>query len=340
MREKKQKATKTKAPPTPPPAVAGKRPAVPKIRNMRSIAAARVVVWVILGFVLLRGLWGILFPADVERLAGELAGSIAKVQGSLIPDREAAAFAEGFAREYFTYTARRGEDYQKRLGSYCGSRLAGDICEGVILKGAAKAVYVSAVDITPYSDAQQDITVLAVTEHLVEEPVMLDGKKTLREATVIASTYLTVPVYLSPTGYLVEDMPLVTAPPPSATDYQPQEFAGTPADERVKGMAGAMLEDFFKTLYCEGQQRIDYYLTEDASRLRLREIRGSMKFVRVEALSVYKGTAADHYFGLVMLRLEDTGGTVVKQRLNITLVESGSRLYVKEIGLRSHNLKD
>lgn len=321
-------------------AAPAKHPPVPKPRDMKKIAAARLLLWLILGFVLLRGLVAILFPADVEQLAGELSGSIARVESAIIPEREAAAFAESFAREYFTYTARGNEDYQKRLEQYCGSRLAGDICEGIMLKGGATATYLSVVEVMPYSDTQQDITVLAVTEYITEEPLMVDGKETLQEVIVSASTYLTVPVYLSSSGYLVEDIPLVTSPPAAATDYQVKTFSATAADDRIKSQASTMLEDFFKTLYSEGQQRIAYYLTEDANTQRLREIKGSMQFSKLDAVELYRGSTQSSYLAVVTLRLEDRSGSPVKQRFNVTLVENGSRLYVKDINLRSHNLKE
>lgn len=318
---------------------ADKRPPEPQMRDIRQIYALRLLLWTILLFVFLRGLAAIAFPADIERLYNELSQTITAVDNRTIPMQEAIAFAESFAMEFFTYKAGGGEDYKKRMGSYCNSRLISDMCDGISLRGSARAVYASAIEVVPYSDTQQDITVLVVTDYTTEQPTMVDGREELQQVMVAATAYLTVPVYLSPSGYLVEDMPMITAPPPIATDYELREFTGIACDDQTKQQVSIMLGDFFQTLYSEGQQRIDYYLTDDANKQHLREIQGTMRFSRVEAVSVYNGAIPGDYLAIVLLRLEDISGTPVKQRMNVSLSSSGSRLYVRDINLRSHNIK-
>lgn len=345
VKEKTKKPVKTAKPQKPP-----KQPKKPKPlkrwdADRRIMEVLRFIL--VLGVVVLVGIgiWNAVKGDQTPQLRDEIRAVEQTMQTSVAIHTEAEAFAQDFIKNYLTYQMRGVDDYRKRLEQYCSSKLAGDITENLLLKDEATAEYVQALSISEYGQNQYDITVMAEVAYTnTPEPTRDPGTGTLttpETVTTRKTLYFIVPLYSDGTGgYVIEDIPRLTAPP-KATSYNLQEYSGVYADDADKAAAQQMLNDFFRTLYTEPQNKIDYYLAEGAEASKFQELMlgGSMDFVRIESLSLYKTADANEFMGIVSIKMSDTNGTEIRQRFNI-LLQKRDKFYAKDINLRTYNLKN
>lgn len=325
-----------------------KTPNPPQIRDMRRLKALRVVLYIgllgLLGF----GILSIIRGDGIPELKAELESTEISMRESISIHTEAQAFAQNFVREYLTYEGRQTEGYKKRLEQYCPVQLASDIAENIMLRDAADAVYTLAIDTAEYGKNQYDITVRAdvlYTKYQTAQSMVTTSEAAASTSKEIpldviksSTIYLIVPVWSDGEGgFAVEDMPMVTAPP-NVVDYSRQAFSGTSAADGDKAAAQQMLNDFFGALYTEPQNKIDYYLAEDANKARFTQLNSDLKFVKIENLLLYQATVPSEYTGIVTIKIVDTNGTDMRQRFNIQLVKK-EKFYAKDINLRTYNLK-
>ena len=163
----------------------------------------RVVLWLAVAFVLVRGVGVVL--AGGERGARSSGARAAAV--SSWPDDGARAFAVDFARAYLSFSPDDPDGYARRLAPFVSGELAGSVVPQFAEGGAARVVSTATV----------------------ARAVVLDGSRAL--VTVAASDaagtrYLTVPVARGAGGGLaVYDLPSFSAPParaqPAAEETQP-----------------------------------------------------------------------------------------------------------------------
>lgn len=312
--------------------------------DIRIMSALRfVLVLGVVGLVAI-GIWNIAKGDQSPQLRAEIRSVSQVAQTGIVIHTEAEAFAQDFIKTYLTYKSREVDDYRKRLEQYCMPKLAGDITENLLLRETAEAVYVQAFNISEYGPGQYDISVMAEVAYTKQpEPTRDIVTGTLVAAPAVTEKkvlYFIVPLYSDGYGgYVVEDIPRVAAPP-KAISYNYQDYTGTYADEADKAAAQQMLNDFFRTLYSDPQNKIDYYLAENADKSKFKELllNGSMDFVRIESLLLYKTAVADEFMGLVSIKISDTNGTEIRQRFNI-LLQKRDKFYAKDINLRTYNLK-
>lgn len=346
-KKKPKKQVKADKPKKPKPEKPPKPPKPPKRwdTDIRIMKVLRVCLLLFLAALVAIGIWNIAQGDQTPQLRAEIQKTAAAMQTSVVIHTEAEAFVQAFMKNYLTYQTRGIDDYRKRLEQYCPPKLAGDITENLLLKEEAGAVYVQALNTSEYGPGQYDITVMAEVAYTKKpEPTKdpITGTLTTPQAVTTQKTlYFIVPLYSDGnSGYVIEDIPRVTAPP-KAISYSPQGYTGVYADDTDKASAQQMLNDFFKTLYSEPQNKIDYYLAESADKSKFKELLldGSMDFVRIESLSLYKTAAADEFMGIVSIKISDTNGTEIRQRFNI-LLQKRDKFYAKDINLRTYNLKN
>lgn len=118
------------------------------------------------------------------------------------------------------------------------------------------------------------------------------------------------------------------------------KYAGTVADETDKMAAQQMLNDFFKTLYSEPQNKINYYLSNNANEQKFiaLNLNNSMTFQKIDSLILYKTSSPSEYTAIVSIKIADLNGTEMRQRFNMHLVKT-DKFYAKDINLRTYNLK-
>lgn len=330
-----------------------KPPKPPKSKNIRVMTYLRTVVLTLAIGIFVMGVFVIVrsftHGDGTQAMRAEINANTAAIRYDFDAQTGAKAFAQNFIKDYFTYQNRDIDEYLTRLKRYCTDRLAGEMIESVILKESANAPYVQAVDVAEYAKNQYDVTVVADVLYTKVKPVPSSSSASLESGTATTATqnettkstfYITVPVWSDGQGgFVVEDMPMLIAPG-KAAGYERQDFSGTSASEEEKIAAQQMLNDFFKTLYSETQNKIDYYLADNADKQKFAslELNGSMTFEKIENLALYKTSSTDEFIGIVSIKMVDVNGTEFRQRFNIRLIKK-DKFFAKDINTRTYNFK-
>jgi hypothetical protein len=182
-------------------------------------AAGRLVLWLVVGLLLIRGLDGMLGPAHDERppQTARLAAAPAW------PDDAARALAVEFATAYLTHTPGEDADVAaRRLSALASSDLAGELAPQFDHDAPAQDVRSTAVARTVRLDARHALITVAAT---------------LTTGAQLGTRWLTVPIaHDQADGVVVDELPSFAAAPPRAR-VSPRE------DEPLMGADRGPIED-------------------------------------------------------------------------------------------------
>lgn len=167
--------------------------------------AGRVVLWVVVLLLLVRGAAGVLARDE----PGPAASARPAVAASW-PDDEARAFAADFARAYLSYSPRHPQRYVRQLRRFVSPAAASSILPRFAQRESRQAVQSATVARTARVDGGRALVTVAATI----------------EAGGVSTEYLTVPVARDARGGLtVYDLPSFSAPPATgsaeALEFEP-----------------------------------------------------------------------------------------------------------------------
>lgn len=300
------------------------------------LRAGRILLWGMLTFLFCKGVIASLRP-DTAQEAGRMIEQFNReLQRNKTVDSEISAFAQNFAREYLTYTAREEQEYRVRLQAYMGK----NVPEAVELaSGSAQAVYVQAYRMERYSDSQWDVYIAAQVEYTTRS---LEEGQAYREEAVSGNTYLKVPVCLEETtGHMiVEDLPLFVNDDLLYREYTRQEYAGTSLDEKATGEIKTAVTNFLKA-YCEQDETvIGYYLTQGADKSRFLGLGGRYLFSGVEAVRCCQEAEGGAVICIVeYTAIDSVNQAKLLQRLNLQVRKGADgKYYIEDIDTRTGNL--
>jgi len=188
--------------------------------------------------------------------------------------------------------------------------------------------------VNQYSPTQFDVQVVANV--IYTKYATIEETQQPMDVTKSESIYLDVPVLLVGDKMVIEDIPLLTAPP-NIGEVTRYEFTGSYSEDTDKNAAKLMLEDFFKTLYGDSQSKIDYYLAPGADTSKFIARNSPYTYEQIDKFSLFT-LGNGSYRAILTIRMNDPNGTRVRQRFNVELIRDG-KFYIKDIGLRGYNLK-
>jgi hypothetical protein len=236
-----------------------------RVRTLRELlaTAGRLVLWLAVGIVLIRGAGATFSPADEARQPRTPRALAAAVW----PDDAARALAVEFATAYLTHGP--GEDSTaagRRLAAFAASDLAGQLAPSFDHDAPAQAVHSATVERTASVDARHALITVAAT-------VVTNGEPGTRR--------LTVPVARDSSGGVVVDELPSFASSPARGSVQPR------AAEPLMGPDRAAIADVltrFLRSYLAGDAGALAYLTEPGSRIAAAA--GRFELLSVPILSV------------------------------------------------------
>lgn len=219
-----------------------------RVRTLRELlaTAGRLVLWLAVGLVLIRGAGATFSPADEARQPRTQRALAAAVW----PDEAARALAVEFATAYLTHAP--GEDSTavgRRLAALAASDLAGQLVPSFDHDAPAQAVRSATVERTATVDARHALITVATT-------VVTDGEPGTRR--------LTVPVARDSAGRLVVDELPSFAAAPARGSVQPR--APEPLIDEDRGAIADVLTRFLRS-YLAGDTGALAYLTEPGTRI-------------------------------------------------------------------------
>jgi hypothetical protein len=273
------------------------------------VGVARVALWLLLGFLLVRGAGDVL--ASGERTARS--GDAPVLAQSPWPDDGARAFAVDFARAYLSYSPRHPGRYARELAQFVSGELAGPVVPRFAQRGARQVVQTATVaEATRLDESHALVTVAA--------SLATDG---------VSTRYLTVPVARDAGGGLaVYDLPSFSAPPARAQPVA-DEAEALPAGE--ESAIGDVLQRFFAAFLAGRAGELEYFVPAG---VRLGALGQRYELAGVESLAQVGAGSARGRTVLAVVRARDARTRAVYAlRYRVALVRR-DRWYVAAINSR------
>lgn len=304
------------------------------MRKNTGLRILRVLLWGMLIFVFCKGVLSCI-QRDKEAVVDQMIRQFRADYGTFSTrNEEVMAFAQNFAHEYLTYDVRGEEDYKKRLSGYVSSTFFGS---GVIdsFQAKAEALYVQAYRIEDYSASQIDVYVQAEVEYTVRIQDKKEETGYTEEITRQPVT-LKVPICCKEGSYVVESVPLIVTDS-MLLSYRIDDFYGTAVTELEAAAIKTSVSNFLKA-YCEQDASvINYYLASSADKEDFVGLDGRYTYQGISKINSYQ--AQSDIICIVEYKIKDSGnGTVLVQRVNLLIAESGGKYYIKEMNTRTGNL--
>lgn len=310
-----------------------KKPKYYIMRKNTVMKVLRVIFWVMLIFIFIRGVITIFRPDKEDEVSRMISEFKENYNNFTNQNTEIMSFAQNFANEYLTYEARGEADYKKRLEPYMSSAvLSGHIND---FAAAADAVYVQAYRMEDYSENQKDVYVLAEVEYTTRK---LEADQTYTTATSRNELVLKVPVYCENGAYIVESLPLIVSDDVNLEKYLPEEYYGTTLEDSKAASVKTSVQNFLKAYFEQDESVINYYLAASADKTAFSGLHGRFAFIGIDTIKIYQDAGGD-IVCLVDFQVQDTENDVkMMQTVNLTIQESGGKYYITAMNARKGNL--
>ena len=305
---------------------------VQTIRKAQGMKIARMILWVMLAFVFLRGVVAI-FRGGMNDSAEELEQYRQENEAARTRIEQLLPFAEDFARDYLTYSPGGEQDYQQRMNAYATKNLFSGVRVG---NATAEAVSATAYRHEAYSETQEDVWVRLTVRYTIKNRNPETGESV--ETQEFRETTLKVPVACTDSGFVVEDFPAFVTDERKAQDYKAESYSGASADRATQDAVKTALEGFFRAYYAENQGVIQYYLTPDADVSDFLGLNGRVTFQRVSECRVYIPEGTGTLLAIVSVEVTDANGLTVPQRFHMELLRQDGQFHVRNMNVRSKNI--
>lgn len=345
--KKKEKKQKLKKEPS------SKPDKLAKIKTTSNLNALRVLLWLIIGFIFLRGVFNIVAATPAEELQEQQSQFLAKLDTDSAKQLQVSSFAEAFVQSYCTYEYGKKDDYELRLTSYAENSIVSDIVKGNAFVDEASATFVKALDCRQISDTQFDITV-AVDVMYTLYPTPTSGNTVHFEDSTSGAAegaldgsnyginpfvqsqrlYYKIPVYFKDGRCAVEAAP-VAAAAPLVAQVQKSESASqltSITDNQQKSEVNQLVNDFVRSIFEESQSKINYFLADTKT-----DIRGLNTSLKLESISEIQllQDASGEIFANVVIKVSDVNGSSFTQRFSLKIIKK-DRYLVQSISLRPY----
>jgi len=313
-----------------------------KIKTTSLQRIGKVVLWVLVVLLLLKGVASILENRGQDELQHTIDNYRTAAEQRETVRAGAAAFAENFVYEYYSFDGSSNQDYTARVGKYLAESMAipkpmGSGVSAAVL--SAKTTKISFVD-----DTRMDVDVSVKARYGGSGDAALSGISgsdeisdgtALSDSTVNTSAKdinIQVPVVWHDGKYAVDAMPLLIPAEDSAVTARAPGYSGTEVSMKEKEEIKQMLESFLKT-YCEGSdQEVSYYLTPD-SEIR-HGLNGVVTFHTLKWITAYYLEAENEYLANASITVKDNCQEL-SQEMYLTLIKEGSKYYIQNIAARA-----
>ena len=296
---------------------------------------ARIIIWLMLGFVFIRGIASILTPSNDSRVEQMIDDFKEELSFSKELNNETMAFAQNFAREYLTYSYKEDIEYRERIKPYVSSAVYNQT-EILDFKHTAKAEYVEAYRIEQYSGTQWDVYVLA--DVVYQQNVLAEDQSTYITRETREQTVLKVPLCVEKGKYLVESIPVFVTDNNVLQHYEISGYAGTAVKEAVGKEVETAVSNFLKAYYSDSASVIGYYLDESADKKEFAGLDGRYVFKELVSCKSYQ-EPGENIVSIVEFQIKDSiNDAVLTQLINLQMKKEGSKYYIISMDARVGNL--
>ena len=288
-----------------------------KTTGLRKVG--KVLLWVLVGFLLLKGALGILD----NKSQGELTKTIDDYR-TAAEQREtarsgAAAFAANFIYEYYTFDGQANSDYADRARKYLAGSLELQKPAGSGI--ATEVLSANAVKISFASENRMDVDVSVKVRYTS----LTDG------AIQSKNLKIRVPVGYKDGRYAVDAFPMFIPDEDAADIMQAEGYSGTEVSQAEKEEIKKVLESFLKTYYEGNDQEVSYYVS-DRSKIE-HGLNGAVTFSKLNTISAYYLAESKEYLVNATLTVNDSGEEI-RQSMYLYLTKGEKKYYVNKISTR------
>jgi hypothetical protein len=266
----------------------------------------RVVLWLAVGFVLVRGVGAVLDTSATRGPAGVRASA-----AQVWPDDEARAFAVSFTRAYLSFSPNDPAGYARRLTPFVSDEVAASVVPRFAPGGPTQVVQTASVARVARVDAGRAFVTVAAT---------------VASAADVSARYVTVPVARDGAGGLVVyDLPSLAAPPGRATVAAVETESLAPGDE---GAIGDVLTRFLRAFLAGRAADLEYFVPAG---VHIGALAQRYELVGVDSLAQIGAGSPRARTVLIAVRARDaTTGAVYALRYRVRMVRR-DRWYVAAV---------
>lgn len=294
---------------------------VKRLKTDTVMKVGRIILWTVILFLLVRGLISILQPRSeviVQGMINEFQEDVDRREKIQI---EAAAFAEGFATEYYTCLGSYDKEYAKRIKPYVAKN--SDIKAPIGSSYSTSVLCAKTQRIGYLDDLNYDID------------VHLKVKYTPLNESVVAKTkeiYVRVPVSTDGKGnYAVTSIPMYIPVEVAGSISSAGTYSGNTVENKVKSSIKETLSSFFPVYFSGSANEISYFVTADSDIKRTAA--GMVEFGSLNSAVIVQDPETGDYLVDAELIVKDDG-TDMKQRMFLRMSYEKKHYYVKEINTR------
>lgn len=281
----------------------------------------RIVLWVVVLFLLLKGAVSIFAPSSESRLENIVTDY---QQGAQLRERnqiQAAAFAESFAYEYYTFSGKMNSDFESRVAGYLAKNL--ELKAPVAGQVATKVKLSTATEIHYLSDLEMDVDVHLAVSYIP----FTDGSIATQK-----NIYLRVPVTTNKKGgYAVASLPAYIPEIKAAAIDPVQSYSGEQVPTKQVQSIKETLNSFFTAYYEGTKTELSYYLSSGSNVSA--GIGGTVSYKKIDYISAYRDQETKEYLVDATITVLDQLQPM-QQRLFLRLQAAKGRYYIKDINTR------
>lgn len=301
-----------------------------EVKTTNRMRVLRIILWCILAFIFIRGLITCLRPNKLTQLDKMISDFKTEFYNTQDTDYELLAFARNFITEYLTYDVDGKESFMNRIRPYVSDNIS-HIEEIYDFKNTCETSHVEAYKIEKVSASQADVFVKAKIKYTIQEENK-DGE-IVNTSIKVKDTMLRVPVHIGK-GYIVEDLPVYISDSMLDKNYKTDGIEG---EEINAAPYTEAVQNFLKAYYGADQSVLDYFVSTKADSTKFRCLGGMFDFSTLDNIAAYK--RHNEILCTVSYKIIDSiNHTALTQQMNITLVNSGKRLYVRDYGTKTFNI--
>lgn len=321
---------------------------VNKIKSAWPQRIGRIVLWILVIFLMLRGIGSVL-KADSATATQEVISQFEQNKDyKNRVEKEAAAYAEMFALEYMTYSGNN-EDYNTRIRKFTDFDLTGGTYNDKTEAITSESYLVSWIDTNKVSvDCRIKVRYTIKAQKQVQ--AIADGVSSETTPTIaqtssitIADTYLRIPVTELNGKYIVEDYPVFITALEKSEQPKKESSTGDEVTGDIKKQIQAVVSSFLKA-YCTGNDvEISYYMANSNTQVKGLNKRYVLKDLKQEAFTVNKIGSSDKYFVTVEFNVIDSiNNQVFKQGMELSVINQNGKYLIEKFDakLKSEDLKE
>jgi len=307
-----------------------------KLKKIAGLKVARVILWIILVFIFIRGTLTLIKVDPVASMQKQEKILMAQISNKNVLESRAFSFAQNFAKDYMTHIPKDDESYKTRILKY----MPQDIVDNLKIDDSdyTTVLYSQAYDIKKYSDTQYDVFVYLRVQYRTEikTAIKKGAKPTITQyKTSENDVYLDVPIACS-NNFIVEDIPVVVAAPTKGY-VENKSYSGNSVDQNTNTEVTKDLNQFFKAYYEQNQTQVKYFLNLDKNK-SINGLNGRYKFDKIDKITTYITSSKNVYLSIVEFNVKDVNGNFLAQKFNVKITNSGSKYYINQLNTRGMNI--